>query len=115
MGQEIAYDEVGNVTGGNLIDYFLPTAVETPAWETDFTVTPSPHHPIGAKGVGESPNVGGVVGVLERGERRLLPPRPHPHADAARPLARMEDGGAARPHEADGTGRLRVGRLRAGR
>ncbi len=22
--------------------------------------TPSPHHPIGAKGVGESPNVGGV-------------------------------------------------------
>ena len=60
MGQEIAYDEVGNVTGGNLIDYFLPTAVETPAWETDFTVTPSPHHPIGAKGVGESPNVGGV-------------------------------------------------------
>ena len=30
------------------------------SWETDFTVTPSPHHPIGAKGVGESPNVGGV-------------------------------------------------------
>ena len=60
MGQEIAYDELGNVTGGNLIDDFLPTTVETPAWETDFTVTPSPHHPIGAKGVGESPNVGGV-------------------------------------------------------
>ena len=43
-----------------LMDYFLPTAVETPHWETDYTVTPSPHHPIGAKGVGESPNVGGV-------------------------------------------------------
>jgi carbon-monoxide dehydrogenase large subunit len=42
------------------MDFFLPTAVETPNWETDFTVTPSPHHPIGAKGVGESPNVGGV-------------------------------------------------------
>ena len=27
---------------------------------TDYTETPSPHHPIGAKGVGESPNVGGV-------------------------------------------------------
>ena len=27
---------------------------------TDYTTTPSPHHPIGAKGVGESPNVGGV-------------------------------------------------------
>jgi carbon-monoxide dehydrogenase large subunit len=60
MGQEIAYDEIGNMKGGSLMDFFLPTAVETPHWETDFTVTPSPHHPIGAKGVGESPNVGGV-------------------------------------------------------
>ena len=60
MGQEILYDEAGNVQGASLMDFFLPTAVETPKWETDFTVTPSPHHPIGAKGVGESPNVGGV-------------------------------------------------------
>jgi carbon-monoxide dehydrogenase large subunit len=60
MGQEIKYDETGNVMGASFMDFFLPTAVETPKWETDFTVTPSPHHPIGAKGVGESPNVGGV-------------------------------------------------------
>ena len=60
MGQEIVFDEIGNVLGASLMDYFLPTAVETPEWETDYTVTPSPHHPIGAKGVGESPNVGGV-------------------------------------------------------
>ena len=60
MGQEIAYDADGNVQGGSLVDYFLPTAVETPVWETDYTETPSGHHPIGAKGVGESPNVGGV-------------------------------------------------------
>jgi carbon-monoxide dehydrogenase large subunit len=60
MGQEIHYDDEGNVTTASLLDYFLPTAVETPSWETDWTTTPSPHHPIGAKGVGESPNVGGV-------------------------------------------------------
>lgn len=60
MGQEIRYDEMGNVLGASFMDFFLPTAVETPHWETDYTVTPSPHHPIGAKGVGESPNVGGV-------------------------------------------------------
>ena len=60
MGQEITYDANGNVGGVTLMDYFVPTAVETPVWETDHTVTPSPHHPIGAKGVGESPNVGGV-------------------------------------------------------
>ena len=60
MGQEIAYDEIGNCKTGTLMDFFLPTAVETPHYTTDFTETPSPHHPIGAKGVGESPNVGGV-------------------------------------------------------
>ena len=60
MGQEIAYDEMGNVKTGTLMDFFLPTSWETPHYTTDHTVTPSPHHPIGAKGVGESPNVGGV-------------------------------------------------------
>jgi carbon-monoxide dehydrogenase large subunit len=60
MGQEIAYDDMGNVKTGTLMDFFIPTAWETPNYTTDHTVTPSPHHPIGAKGVGESPNVGGV-------------------------------------------------------
>jgi carbon-monoxide dehydrogenase large subunit len=60
MGQELHYDEIGNITTASFMDYFLPTAVETPKWETDYTSVPSPHHPIGAKGVGESPNVGGV-------------------------------------------------------
>ena len=63
LGQELVYDEDGNILTASFMDYFLPTAVETPHWETDFTVTPSPHHPIGAKGVGESPNVGGVSAI----------------------------------------------------
>ncbi len=56
--QEIRYDEGGNHMNTNFTEYLVPTAVETPVWETGSTVTPSPHHPIGAKGVGESPNVG---------------------------------------------------------
>ncbi|NRB18838.1 MAG: carbon-monoxide dehydrogenase large subunit [Rhodobacteraceae bacterium] len=60
LGQEIAYDKMGNVKNATLMDFFLPTAWEVPNFETDHTVTPSPHHPIGAKGVGESPHVGGV-------------------------------------------------------
>jgi carbon-monoxide dehydrogenase large subunit len=56
--EEIAYDENGNIRGGNFMEYLLPTAWETPKWETGETVTPSPHHPIGAKGVGESATVG---------------------------------------------------------
>lgn len=56
--EEISYDEAGNCLGGSFIDYLVPTAVETPNWETDKTITPSPHHPFGAKGVGESATVG---------------------------------------------------------
>jgi carbon-monoxide dehydrogenase large subunit len=56
--EEIPYDELGNNLAGTFMDYLLPTALETPAWETAKTVTPSPHHPIGAKGVGESATVG---------------------------------------------------------
>ena len=58
MYEELIYDEDGNILNGTLMDYLVPTAVESPKWETGHTVTPSPHHPIGAKGVGESPTVG---------------------------------------------------------
>ncbi len=58
MYEELIYDEDGNMLNGSLMDYLVPTAVESPKWETDKTITPCPHHPIGAKGVGESPTVG---------------------------------------------------------
>ncbi|HEY1289168.1 MAG TPA: aerobic carbon-monoxide dehydrogenase large subunit, partial [Burkholderiales bacterium] len=56
--EEISYDEDGNISGGSFLDYYVPTALECPKWETDKTITPSPHHPFGAKGVGESATVG---------------------------------------------------------
>jgi aerobic carbon-monoxide dehydrogenase large subunit len=56
--QLIAFDSEGNCLGASLMDYLIPSAVEVPDWETDFTVTPSPHHPLGAKGIGESATVG---------------------------------------------------------
>ena len=61
--EEISYDDQGNIRGGSFMDYLLPTAVETPAWETDKTCTPSPHHPLGAKGVGESATVGAPAAI----------------------------------------------------
>jgi carbon-monoxide dehydrogenase large subunit len=54
----ITFDEDGNCIGSNFMDYLLPTSWETPAFEIHQTVTPSPHHPLGAKGVGESATVG---------------------------------------------------------
>ena len=56
--QLITFDAEGNCIGSNFMDYLLPTSMETPKFELGETVTPSPHHPIGAKGVGESPTVG---------------------------------------------------------
>ena len=60
----IAFDEHGNCLGGSLMDYLIPTALEVPDWETDYTVTPSPHHPIGAKGIGESATVGSPPAIV---------------------------------------------------
>jgi carbon-monoxide dehydrogenase large subunit len=62
--QVLAYDEDGNCLGGSFMDYLLPTAVECPSWELGSTVTPSPHHPIGAKGVGEAATVGSPAAVV---------------------------------------------------
>jgi len=64
MYEELSYDEDGNIRGGNFQDYLMPTAMEAPRWETDRTVTPSPHHPIGAKGVAESPTVGSPQAIV---------------------------------------------------
>ena len=60
----IAFDEDGNHLGASFMDYLLPTALECPMWELGETVTPSPHHPIGAKGVGESATVGSPAAVV---------------------------------------------------
>jgi len=62
--EEISYDESGNISGGSFMDYLVPTAMETPNWETAKTVTPSPHHPFGAKGVGESATVGAPPAIV---------------------------------------------------
>ena len=62
--QVMAFDEEGNHLGGSFMDYLLPTSVECPSWELGATVTPSPHHPIGAKGVGESATVGSPAAVV---------------------------------------------------
>ena len=60
----ISFDEDGNCLSASLMDYLIPTALETPDWETGYTVTPSPHHPIGAKGIGESATVGSPPAIV---------------------------------------------------
>jgi aerobic carbon-monoxide dehydrogenase large subunit len=62
--QHVAFDEQGNCLSGSFMDYLVPSSMECPDWELGETVTPSPHHPIGAKGVGESSNVGAPPAIV---------------------------------------------------
>ena len=62
--QHVAFDEDGNCLSGSFMDYLVPSSMECPDWELGETVTPSPHHPIGAKGVGESSNVGSPPAIV---------------------------------------------------
>ncbi|WP_246075434.1 molybdopterin cofactor-binding domain-containing protein [Nonomuraea terrae] len=71
--QVMAFDEDGNHLGASFMDYLLPTAMECPSWELGETVTPSPTHPIGAKGVGESATVGSPAAVVNAVVDALAP------------------------------------------
>jgi len=71
--QFIEFDAEGNNLGGTFMDYLIPTALEVPNWETGFTVTPSPHHPIGAKGIGESATVGSPPAIVNAVVDALAP------------------------------------------
>ena len=48
------YDDNGQLLTGSMMDYALPRANMVPDIETLFTVTPSPHNPLGVKGIGET-------------------------------------------------------------
>jgi carbon-monoxide dehydrogenase large subunit len=60
----IAFEEDGNNVGGSFLNYLLPTSMECPSYELGQTVTPSPHHPLGVKGVGESATVGSPAAIV---------------------------------------------------
>ena len=57
------YDDAGQLLTGSLQDYAIPRAEELPDIEVLSTVTPSPHHPLGVKGVGEAGTIASTVTV----------------------------------------------------
>ena len=94
----ITFDEEGNCLNSSFMDYLIPTALECPDFELGETVTPCPHHPLGAKGVGESPNVGSPPAIVNAVIDALhATPRRHAHRHALHPGARLgRDAGAPR-------------------
>lgn len=62
--EEALYDKDGNLLTASLSEYAMPSAVELPAFVTDSTVTPSPHNPLGVKGVGETGTIAAPQAVV---------------------------------------------------
>ncbi|BBN94428.1 aldehyde oxidase and xanthine dehydrogenase molybdopterin binding protein [Deinococcus grandis] len=67
MGQalleEAAYDEDGNLLAGTYMEYAMPRADDVPFIQHGHTVTPSPHNPLGVKGIGESGTIASTAAV----------------------------------------------------
>ncbi len=62
--EEGVYDDEGNLQTGNLATYLVPSAVEIPSFELDRVSAPSPTHPFGAKGVGETGTIASAPAVV---------------------------------------------------
>ena len=54
LWEEGVYADNGQLLTGTLMDYAIPRADVLPDIEVLSTVTPSPHHPLGVKGIGEA-------------------------------------------------------------
>jgi len=69
----VRYDESGNLTTGSFQDYAVPKANGLPEFETDHTVTPCPHNPLGVKGVGEAGTIAAPQAVVNAVTDALQP------------------------------------------
>ncbi len=58
------FDADGQLLTSSFMDYALPKASQVPAFALDHTVTPSPHNPLGVKGVGEAGTIGSTPAVV---------------------------------------------------
>jgi carbon-monoxide dehydrogenase large subunit len=57
------YDDGGQLVTGSLLDYAIPRADVLPDIEVLSTVTRSPHHPLGVKGIGEAGTIASTAAI----------------------------------------------------
>lgn len=63
LSEAAVYDEQGQLLTGTMMDYAVPKASQLPLYDTARTETPSPHHPLGVKGVGETGTIASTAAV----------------------------------------------------
>ena len=59
-----AYTHEGQLITGTMNDYAVPKAHMFPLFATDRTETPSPHNPLGVKGVGETGTIASTPAIV---------------------------------------------------
>ncbi len=59
----LVYDDEGLSRTGSLMDYALPSSLTVPAITPVMVEVPSPEGPLGARGVGEPPIIGGAAAI----------------------------------------------------
>ncbi len=69
----MGYDAAGQPITTTYADYLLPTATELPTFETLYKETPSPHNPLGVKGVGELGVIPAAAALISAVEDALAP------------------------------------------
>ena len=57
LGEQLRFDDRGRPLNGNLLDYKLPTAMDTPELNVGFVETVDPSGPYGNKSLGEPPAI----------------------------------------------------------
>jgi aerobic carbon-monoxide dehydrogenase large subunit len=70
--EQLSYDESGQFVTGTLMDYTMPTAVETPSFDVRHQESPSPFTSLGSKGVGES-GLGGTLAAVASAIENAFP------------------------------------------
>ena len=63
LWEGVVYDDNGQPLTGTMQDYALPRADLLPDIHVSSTTTPSPHHPLGVKGVGEAGTIASTPAV----------------------------------------------------
>ena len=69
----MGYDETGQPVTTTFADYLLPTAKDVPSLHTLYKESPSPHNPLGVKGVGEVGVIPAAAAVISAIEDALSP------------------------------------------
>ncbi|WP_155297895.1 xanthine dehydrogenase family protein molybdopterin-binding subunit [Deinococcus kurensis] len=109
MGQalleEAAYDEDGNLLAGTYMEYAMPRADDVPFIQHGHTVTPSPHNPLGVKGIGEAGTIASTAAVANAVMDALWHEAGIAHLDmpytAEKVWRALKDARASQPQAAD--------------